>query len=143
MHFFWLGIFIFFDYQNIIKENFILTTILRVSSLTFLVLLHNAKADEWENITGASLASIVSLDVFLELCDRSIIMPSRFNSFITVCERKQRKYFLFVGLLASIISFFANAHFCYQSIMKRVSFLLLQKSFIIRKLYKLLFTNCI
>ena len=71
-----------------IQKIFILTTIFSVSSLTFLVLLHNAKADEWENITGASLASIVSLDVFRELCDRSIIMPSRFNSFITVCEKK-------------------------------------------------------
>ena len=61
-------------------------------TITYFVLLHNAKADEWENITGASLASIVSLDVFRELCDRSIIMPSRFNSFITVCEKK-----IFIG----------------------------------------------
>ena len=62
-----------------------------MSSRTFLVLLHNAKADEWENITGASLASIVSLDVFRELCDRSIIMPSRFSSFITVYDGMVRK----------------------------------------------------
>ena len=73
---------------QLIQKTVLLTTIFSVSSRTFLVLLHNAKADEWENITGASLASIVSLDVFRELCDRSIIMPSRFNSFITVCEKK-------------------------------------------------------
>ena len=86
---------------------FILTTIFRVSSLTFLVLLHNAKADEWENITGASLASIVSLDVFLELCDRSIIMPSRFNSFITVqvlCSKKNKENILFSTVWLSQLS---------------------------------------
>ena len=87
----------------------VLTTILSVSSRTFLVLLHNAKADEWENITGASLASIVSLDVFRELCDRSIIMPSRFSSFITVyC--KMKNIYTFVAIVTLSLSHCLQFH---------------------------------
>ena len=50
--------------------------------------LHNACAEEWEYITGASLTAKVSLAVWIELWERSTIIPRRFISSTTVCERK-------------------------------------------------------
>ena len=108
----------------------VLTTILSVSSRTFLVLLHNAKADEWENITGASLASIVSLDVFRELCDRSIIMPSRFSSFITVYCKMKNIYTLVAIVTLSLshclqfhLHFLCTLTFSFRCIIRIFNFL--------------------
>ena len=62
----------------------VLTTIFRMSSLTFLVELQMAAAELWLNITGAWLVAIVSTLVLCDEWDRSMIIPSRFISLITV-----------------------------------------------------------
>ena len=55
----------------------------------FRVELQSAFAEEWEYITGASLTAMASEAVCIELCERSMIMPSRFISSITVCEGRK------------------------------------------------------
>ena len=55
-----------------------------MSSLTFLVELQMAAAELWENITGAWLVAMVSTEVLWLEWLRSMIIPSRFISLITV-----------------------------------------------------------
>ena len=69
----------------------LLTTSLSTESGMFLVELQTAWADEWEYITGASLTAIVSLAVWIELWDKSTIIPSRFISSTTVWKKKIRR----------------------------------------------------
>ena len=57
---------------------------LSTESGTFLDELHNENADEWEKMTGAFETARASFIVFTDTCDKSIIMPSRFISIITV-----------------------------------------------------------
>ena len=88
--------------------DLVLTVFWRRWSGTFLVELQICWADEWENITGATLTwlkhkngiflfcifsnklknltSSVSRAVLTELWDRSTIIPSRFISLMTVCR---------------------------------------------------------
>ena len=63
---------------------FQLTTSLKILSGIFLEELQTALAEEWENITGASLTAKVSREVWIELWDKSTIIPSRFISSTTV-----------------------------------------------------------
>ena len=70
----------------------ILTTSLKILSGMFLEELHTACAEECENITGASLTSRVSLAVWIELWERSTIIPNRFISSTTVWKKKPIKY---------------------------------------------------
>ena len=72
-------------YQRVTVE---LTSDLRTSSGTFLEELHSLKAEEWENMTGALLASRASFMVWTDACDKSTIMPSRFISRTTAWKRK-------------------------------------------------------
>ena len=69
----------------------LLTTSLKMLSGIFLEELQTAFAEEWENITGASLTARVSRAVWIELCDRSTIIPNRFISSTTVWNRKKNK----------------------------------------------------
>ena len=63
-----------------------LTTSLRTSSGTFLVVLHSALAEEWENITGAELTSSAANIVCTATFARSTNIPSRFISLTTLCK---------------------------------------------------------
>ena len=69
-------------------------TSLKMLSGIFLEELQTAFAEEWENITGASLTARVSRAVWIELCDRSTIIPNRFISSTTVWKRKKNKNIL-------------------------------------------------
>ena len=68
---------------------YLLTTSLKMLSGIFLEELQTAFAEEWENITGASLTARVSRAVWIELCDRSTIIPNRFISSTTVWKKKK------------------------------------------------------
>ena len=63
-----------------------LTTSLRTWSGTFLVVLHSALAEEWENITGAVLTSSAANIVCTAAYARSTNIPSRFISLTTLCN---------------------------------------------------------
>ena len=63
-----------------------LTTSLRTWSGTFLVVLHSALAEEWENITGAVLTSSAAFIVCTAAFVRSTNIPSRFISLTTLCN---------------------------------------------------------
>ena len=55
----------------------------------FLEELQTAFAEEWENITGASLTAKVSREVWIELWDKSTIIPNRFISSTTVWNKQK------------------------------------------------------
>ena len=74
----------------------LLTTSLKMLSGIFLEELQTAFAEEWENITGASLTARVSRAVWIELCDRSTIIPNRFISSTTVWKRKKEQKIYYV-----------------------------------------------
>ena len=65
-----------------------LTSRLRTSSGTFLVMLQSALADEWEKMTGARLTSKAWCMVDVEVCDKSTMTPSRFISLMTSYQSK-------------------------------------------------------
>jgi len=64
-----------------------LTTSLRTWSGTFLVVLHSALAEEWENITGAVLTASAANIVCTVAFARSTNIPSWFISLTTLCNR--------------------------------------------------------
>lgn len=71
----------------------VLTTSLKILSGMFLEELQTAFAEEWENITGASLTAKVSREVWIELWDKSTIIPNRFISSTTVWKKGENETF--------------------------------------------------
>ena len=94
----------------------LLTTSLKMLSGIFLEELQTAFAEEWENITGASLTARVSRAVWIELCDRSTIIPNRFISSTTVWKRKKNKYIIYSVQPNSGLSFCFGISYIFMSL---------------------------